>query len=99
MLKNNPQRSTMTNKIRKIERKDISIRKKDAEQELAKAVSRMGKLPDECSACKKPFDKKSKEMAQSWIVVARYEQNSLSLFCSECIEKVKEILPDEDKEA
>ncbi len=89
----------MSNQIRKTERKDLPQRKKDAEQELAKTISRMGKLPDECSACKNPFDKKSKEMAQTWVVVARYEQNTINLFCPNCIEKVKEVLPDEDQEA
>jgi len=49
------------------------------------------KLPDACSSCKVPFDKKSKEMANTWRVVVS-EQKRVSLFCPTCIEKTKELL-------
>ena len=40
--------------------------------------------------------KKSKEMAQTWVVVVKNEQRLVRLFCPGCLDKVKEALPDEE---
>jgi hypothetical protein len=37
--------------------------RKDGNDELAAQVAMFGKLPEECTACEIPFDKKNKEMA------------------------------------
>ena len=63
---------------------------------LTKQVGMFGRLPDECNVCQKPFDKKSKEMANTWVVVVRNEEKLVRLFCPECVEKVKELFPDEE---
>ena len=44
---------------------------KENSQKLAEKIFQFDKLPDECLACLKPFDKKSKEMARTWNVVVR----------------------------
>ena len=41
------------------------------------------KLPDECLACTKPFDKKDKQMAFTWNVVIR-DKDTVRLYCPEC---------------
>ena len=88
----------MSNPANKSQRKKVVASKKDAEKNLAKQINMFDRMPDKCDACSKPFDKKSKEMAQSWIVVVRSEQQLVRLFCPECVDKVKEFLPDEDEE-
>ena len=86
----------MSNLTKKAERQKVVEAKKDAEKNLTNQIGMFGRLPDECSACKKSFDKKSKEMAQTWIVVVRNEQKLVRLFCPECVDKVKEHLPNEE---
>ena len=69
---------------------------KEASEKLAEKIFQFDKLPDECLACLKPFDKKSKTMAQTWNVVVR-DENTVRLYCPDCwnfaktvIEKLKE---------
>ncbi len=65
-------------------------RKGDAEQAMTDKVHMFGKLPKECSACQKPFDKKSRDMVFSWKVVVMGER--VSLFCPECIKTTQEVI-------
>ena len=70
-----------------------SLNKKMGEENaenLVEKISQFKKLPESCSACQEPFDKKDKDMAQSWSVVAK--QDVVRLFCPECIRKTQEIL-------
>lgn len=72
----------MSNNLkRKITRKFFLEEKKKAEKELADKIRGVF-LPDKCSSCETEFDKKSKEMAQTWMVVAKDEQKQL--MCPEC---------------
>ena len=57
---------------------------------LAQKISQFDKLPQQCNACQKEFDKKNKNMVQSWSVVVK--QEVVRLFCPECIKAAKEIL-------
>lgn len=66
----------MTNLKRKLERKGLSQKRKEAKKKLASKVRGIF-LPDECTMCKEPFDKKSKEMAQTWQVIARGDDKAL----------------------
>tara|TARA_A100001011_G_scaffold385744_2_gene460290 strand:+ start:6475 stop:6717 length:243 start_codon:yes stop_codon:yes gene_type:complete len=61
---------------------------KEATQRLADKVAQFNKLPEFCLACNKEFDKKDKEMISTWNVVVK--QDTVRLFCPECIDKVKE---------
>ena len=61
-----------------------------AEQKMAEQVSQFNKLPEQCSACEKVFDKKDRSMVESWNVVVR--QEVVRLFCPECINKTKEAI-------
>lgn len=88
----------MSNLTSKAKRKNQVEVRKDVEKNLAKQMNMFDRMPDKCDTCSKPFDKKSKEMAQTWIVVVRNEQKLVRLFCPDCVNKVKEHLPNEDKE-
>ena len=62
---------------------------------MASQVEQFGKLPQACDACREEFDKRDKEMVQSWSVVVK--QETVRLFCPECINKAKEVLNVSDK--
>ena len=76
----------MSNVTRKLERKQ----KKDVEKELSKKVGLFNLLPEKCRICEKPYDKKSKEMAQTWFVNVFDEEKIVDLFCPDCWSKVNE---------
>ena len=63
---------------------------KEASDNIAEKIFQFNKLPETCSACQKSFDKKNKEMVQSWNVVVK--QDVVRLFCPECMNKAKEVL-------
>ena len=50
------------------------------------------KLPDDCNACEKTFDKKSKSMVQSWNVVVREEEGIVRLYCPSCWDMAKKLI-------
>ena len=66
----------------------------DAQEKMSHQVAQFGKLPDKCSACAAPFDKKERSMVESWKVVVR--QEVVRLFCPECVDKAKEVLENGD---
>jgi hypothetical protein len=61
-----------------------------ASKTIADKVTQFGRLPQKCDACQEPFDKRDKEMVQSWSVVTK--QEVVRLFCPHCIRKAKEAL-------
>jgi hypothetical protein len=63
-----------------------------AEQNLSQKIFLFDKIPDTCTTCAEPFDKKDKTHAQTWRVVVHKEKEQVRLFCPTCIEKTKEIL-------
>jgi len=65
---------------RKLRRK----KQKAAEKELQEKMSMFDRLPVECSACVKPFDKKDKEMVTTWNVVVRKKEGIVRLYCPDC---------------
>ncbi len=77
----------MNRKQRRTMKKHVGA---DAQEKMATQVAQFGKLPQACDACQKEFDKKNKEMVQSWSVVVK--QEVVRLFCPECINKTKEVL-------
>lgn len=63
---------------------------KNTAENFAEKISQFDKLPQQCNACLKEFDKKNKDMVQSWSVVVK--QEIVRLFCPDCIKAAKEIL-------
>jgi len=81
----------MSNNLkRKIKRKEYVKERKISEKELASKMKNIF-LPDQCSNCEKPFDKKSREMAMTWKVVAREERKHL--ICPTCWDLIERIDP------
>ena len=79
----------MSNNLqRKLERKKRLLKRKKAKKELAKKLKGLF-LPDECSSCKTEFNKKNKDMAMTWMVIAKEDRKYL--ICPECWEKLKKL--------
>jgi len=77
----------MNRKQRRAIKKHIG---QDAQEKMAGQVALFGKLPEMCNVCQKEFDKKDKDMVNSWSVVVK--QEVVRLFCPECVNKAKEII-------
>lgn len=56
---------------------------KDTSNNISEKISQFGNLPDECLTCLKPFDKKNKEMVQTWNVVVK-DTDTVRLYCPDC---------------
>ena len=67
-------------------------RKKDKEvsKRISKNIGMFDLIPDQCKLCKKAFDKKSKEMAQTWVVNANYDTRKVTIFCPDCWKVIQE---------
>jgi|TARA_Y100000310_G_scaffold334537_1_gene414557 hypothetical protein len=68
----------------------------DAEIELSDKIFLFNQIPEECSSCEIPFDKKDKSMAFSWKVVIR--DKTIRLFCPACLNKVQEAINEHQKD-
>lgn len=79
---------------RKQRRKAQKIKKQPSpsERNLSEKIFMFDQIPDACTTCAEPFDKKNKEMAFSWRVVVHESKQRVRLFCPECINKTKEAL-------
>lgn len=77
----------MNRKLRRSMKKQMG---KDSTEKLAQKFFQFEQLPEQCTACAEPFDKKDRDMVQSWSVVVK--QDTVRLFCPECIRKTKEAL-------
>ena len=51
-------------------------------------------LPDQCSACLAPYDKKDKQMVDTWNVVVKEEQKVVRLYCPDCWNTARRIIQD-----
>ena len=61
-------------------------------RKMARNVLKKQKKEDECSACGKEFDKKSKEHATSWNVVVREKEKVVRLYCPDCWGKANDLI-------
>ena len=61
-----------------------------AEKKIATKIAQFGKLPDNCLACEKEFDKKNKEMVTSWYIVQSAE--NVRLYCPPCWEGAQKLV-------
>ena len=66
----------------------LEAMKKKANKQNTNAVAEkmimFDKLPDKCSACDKPYDKKDKQMAMTWSVVVKENPSVVRLYCPDC---------------
>ena len=77
--------------VRKIKKKP-TLTKKQAEKDLKEKLNMFDKLPAECTACTAPFDKKNRDMVNSWNVVVRTRENVVRLYCPPCWEQAIAVL-------
>jgi hypothetical protein len=70
---------------------------KKAQKAMAEKSVLFGKLPDKCTGCAAPYDKKSKEHATTWSVTVYTDSEEVKLFCPECWPNVKAYLEDQAK--
>lgn len=77
-----------------LKRKIARNKEKRAKKDLKQKIGLFDKLGDECLTCQKPFDKTSKEHAQSWFVAVRKQEAKVNLYCPECWNKAQEIIKD-----
>jgi len=73
----------MNRKQRRALKKELK-KQEGVEDALAEKLMMFDQLPDECSACVKPFDKKDRDMVFSWNVVVREEEKIVRLYCPTC---------------
>ncbi len=57
---------------------------------LNEKISQIFSMPQEYTACHTPFEKKNRDMVQTWTVVVRGE--AVRLFCPACIGKTQAAL-------
>tara|TARA_R100000278_G_C5417360_1_gene145333 strand:- start:275 stop:550 length:276 start_codon:yes stop_codon:yes gene_type:complete len=69
---------------RKQRRAMQKLANKNGAEKMQQKMMQFDKLPDECSACTKEYDKKDKQMAMTWSVVVREKENIVRLYCPEC---------------
>jgi len=69
---------------RKLRRKNLAKKRKQAEKDVVQKMNMFDKIPDECSACEEPFDKKDRDMVSSWNVVVRAKEEVVRLYCPTC---------------
>ena len=65
---------------------------KKAKKDIKKQLMMFDKIGDECNACQKPFDKKSKEHAMTWKVVVREQEQVVRIYCPECWGKATDLI-------
>tara|TARA_R100001015_G_C4593004_1_gene148382 strand:- start:432 stop:677 length:246 start_codon:yes stop_codon:yes gene_type:complete len=61
-----------------------------AQQKMTEQLTKFGMLPELCQICQKEFDRKDKQMLESWSVYVK--QDVVRLFCPDCMNTAKEVL-------
>jgi hypothetical protein len=82
----------MTKAAKKIKRRIEKAKKRQVERDLKEKVNMFSHLGDYCLVCEKAFDKKDKDMVQSWYVVVKEEQKKVNLYCPECWNKASDFV-------
>ena len=49
-------------------------------------------LPDRCSSCTEPYDKKDRKMVMSWNVIVREKEKVVRLYCPTCWNTAKKVI-------
>ena len=74
------------------DRKIRRQQEKKAKKELKKVASLYLDLPEACLTCNKPFDKTSKEHANTWNIVVRKKEGKTNLYCPGCWANAQKML-------
>ena len=71
---------------RQIKRNKEKKAKKKLAKEVKRQVGLFKLLPEACSVCNAPFDKKNREHYMTWRVAVNEEHQKVALVCPECQE-------------
>tara|TARA_R110000824_G_scaffold136270_2_gene299870 strand:+ start:79 stop:351 length:273 start_codon:yes stop_codon:yes gene_type:complete len=77
-------------KLRKVNTAQRKKDRKATEAALKAKTSMFLDIPEECCVCHAEFDKKNKEMAQTWHVVVFDERKTIRLTCPPCWGRIEE---------
>jgi len=59
---------------------------------LEDTVGMFDLLPEECSSCSSPYDKKNRKMAMTWSVVVKEKEKVVRLYCPTCWNTAKKVI-------
>ena len=59
---------------------------------LEDAIGMFDLLPNKCSSCESPYDKRNRKMAMSWNVVVKEEKKIVRLYCPTCWNTAKQVI-------
>ena len=76
-------------KIRKVNTAKRKKEIKEAQARLATRTSMLLNVPEKCCVCETKFDKKSREMANTWHVVVMEQKKKIHLTCPSCWKAVE----------
>ena len=79
-------------KIRKVDSAKRKKERKAAQEALKKRTSMFLDIPEECCVCQEAFDRKNKEMAQTWHVTVFDSKKTVRLTCPPCWQKVEKVM-------
>jgi len=66
------------------------------QEQIVKQMNMFDRLPEACDACGKEFPK-TREAHMSWRVTVRNKEQTVRLFCPECIDKTKELVEEHNE--
>lgn len=75
-----------------LKRKLRRNKEKKLNKKMAKQISMFGKLENECTNCQAPFDRNSKEHAQTWRVAVREKEQKVNLYCPDCWDRTLKLI-------
>jgi len=76
-------------KIRKVNTAKRKKVRKQAQEALKQKTSMLLDMPEECCVCNAAFNKKSRDMVQTWHVVVFESKKIVRLSCPRCWEKIE----------
>ena len=89
-------------KNKKLNNKNSTTKKQNLTEEqvrdIPEKIALFEKIPQECSACLKPFNKDNRMQVATWSVVVRNDIGQVRLYCPECWEKAKAVVQAYEKE-
>ena len=74
------------------QRRALAKKNKKAASSFEGQMNMFERLPEQCLACDKSFDKENKNAVMTWNVVVRNDQKQVNLYCPECWKRAKLII-------
>ena len=75
--------------MNRAQRRKLGIKK---EPDLDKKIGLFDKLPEQCTNCLSPYDKKDKKMVTTWNVVVREKEGKVNLYCPTCWDEAHKLI-------